>query len=138
MSPETQDLIRAEQLRDVRFIIDIIQGGRIRPSVYIHEFEMPLDIYLDMKNAGVIDHEYLFLQKLAFFEFRKEKVIVSFHHIYNREDFRSMADRFLIIQAYGSYPFKANWTSKINFDEKVEAAHSKNHECKNQLGRSIV
>ena len=131
MKPELEELIKAErQVSDIRFLANTIQGGRIRPSTYIHELQMPYDIFEEMKDLELIDIMFLVRRDrdengrtqdpIAFFEFRNGIVIVSFRHIYNREDFRSMADRYLIIKAYGEYPFKANWVSKMNFDKKIE------------------
>jgi hypothetical protein len=131
MNPQIQELIKVErQISDIRFVVNTIQGGRISPATFIHELEMPFEMFEEMKEANLIDIIYLGRREIdengrshdpiAFFTFRKEIVIVSFKNIYNREDFRTMVDRYLIIKAYGYYPLKANWVSKMNFDRKIE------------------
>lgn len=132
MKTETEDLIKAERrISDFRFLAQTLQGGRIRPSTFIHEFQMPHCLFDEMKDRHLIDVEYLTKREIdpkgrshnpiAFFEFKPEMVVVSFHHIFNREDFKMMVDRYLIIKAYGFYPCKVNWVSKMNFDKKIEA-----------------
>jgi len=132
MKTKTEDLINAERrIADFRFLAQTLQGGRIRPATFIHEFQMPHCLFEEMKDRELIDIMYLTKRErdhkgkthdpIAFFEFRSEAVIVSFHHIFNREDFRMVVDRYLIIKAYGFYPCKANWVSKMNFDKKIEA-----------------
>jgi hypothetical protein len=91
---------------------------------------MPFTIFYEMKELNLIDLKYLTDRKpnhlnkkqdpIAFFEFKNDKAIVSFRHIYNREDFRTVIDRYLIVKAYGTYPIQANWTSKMNLDKKVK------------------
>jgi len=131
MEHETKDRIKTEgRQSDYRFLSQTIQGGRIRPATFIHELQMPHTLFEEMKDLKLIDIDYLARRErdkngrthdpIAFFEFKSEMVVVSFHHIFNREDFRSMVDRYLIIKAYGYYPCKANWVSKMNFDKKIE------------------
>ena len=131
MDPETQDRIKTERRQsDYRFTSQTVQGGRIRPATFIHELQMPHILFEEMKDLKLIDIDYLARRErdkngrthdpIAFFEFKSEMVVVSFHHIFNREDFRGMVDRYLIIKAYGYYPCKANWLSKMNFDRKIE------------------
>jgi len=131
MEHETQNSIKMERRQsDYRFQSQTVQGGRIRPATFIHELQMPHEIFEEMKDLKLIDIDYLARRErdkngrthdpIAFFEFKSEMVVVSFHHIFNREDFRGMVDRYLIIKAYGYYPCKANWLSKMNFDRKIE------------------
>ena len=131
MEHETQDRIKTEQRQsNYRFLSQTVQGGRIRPATFIHELQMPHILFEEMKELNLIDIDYLARRErdkngrthdpIAFFEFKSEMVVVSFHHIFNREDFRGMVDRYLIIKAYGYYPCKANWVSKLNFDRKIE------------------
>ena len=131
MEHETQNRIKMERRQsDYRFQSQTVQGGRIRPATFIHELQMPHEIFEEMKDLKLIDIDYLARRErdkngrthdpIAFFEFKSEMVVVSFHHIFNREDFRGMVDRYLIIKAYGYYPCKANWLSKMNFDRKIE------------------
>jgi hypothetical protein len=118
------------RLLNRQFIQETLQGRRIRPSTFIHEIQMPLVLFEEMKDAGLIDLRYLTDRRpnelnikqnpIAFFEFKNDNVTVSFQHIYNREDFRTVVDRYLIIKAYGFYPIRANWTSKMNLDKKVK------------------
>lgn len=123
------------------FLSQTIQGGRVRPGTFIHEFQMPASLFDDMYNQNLINVEYLSKrdidssgrshEPIAYFQFGEDMVTVSFHHIFNREDFRGIVDRYLIIKAYGYYPCKANWVSKMNFDRKIEAVqHVPNREFK--------
>jgi len=115
---------------NIQFLKETLQGNRTRPASFIHEIEMPYGLFEEMKEADFIDVKYLtdrrenHLNKkqnpIAFFEFRNDKVIVSFQHIYNREDFRMVVERYLIIKAYGFYPLKVNWTSKMNLDKNIK------------------
>ena len=124
-----EDLLEIHRL-NVQFLKETLQGNRIKPSVFIHEIEMPYELFEEMKEKNLIDLKYLtdrrpnHLNKkqnpIAFFEFKGDKTIVSFEHIYNREDFRAVVDRYLIIRAYGFYPLKVNWTSKMNLDKNIK------------------
>jgi len=115
------------------FIKETLQGNRIRPATFIHEIEMPVIIFEEMRDKKLIDIEYLTDRRpnelnkkqnpIAFFEFKDDKITVSFQHIYNREDFRTVVDRYLIVKAYGFYPIKANWVSKMNLDKNINKQH---------------
>lgn len=121
MKDQLRDLIEAENATyDYRYIADVIQNGRIRPSTFVHEIIVPSDIYQEMKNLGLIDHQYLALHRIAFFQFKSDRVIVSFCHMYNCEDFHNSVDRFLIVKHLGSYPITRTGVSKMNFDNAIE------------------
>ena len=120
MNQKTRDLIEAEtSVHDFRYIVEVIQGGRIRPSTFVHELIIPTDIYHEMKNLSLIDHQYLALHRIAFFQFRNNRVIVSFSHMYNCEDFHHSVDRFIIVKHLGSYPVTRTGVSKMNFDNAI-------------------
>ncbi len=106
-------------LTEHSFIFEVVQRGRIRPSMYTHEIGMPLEIYESMSTAGVIDHEYYFIAKSAFFEFKKNEVVISFQHLFAAEDFHHLIDRFLIKRLTGKYPIRRRGVSKMNFDDSV-------------------
>ncbi len=125
---QTQELIKAEnRLSDCLFIKEVIQGGKIRQSIYIHEIIISMDLYFELKETRIINHEALAVYKnaggkriwdpIAFFEFKSDRVIISFHNIMNREDFRTLIDRYLIVKAYGSYPVICNWSSRMNAND---------------------
>lgn len=130
MDPQIE--IRQKEIRSLnrQFIQETLQGRRIRPASFIHEIQMPLVLFEEMKENKIIDLKYLTDRKpnelnkkqnpIAFFEFKEDKVTVSFYHIYNREDFRTVIDRYLIVKAYGFYPIQTNWTSKMNLDKKIK------------------
>lgn len=131
MKSETEELIETERRRDnFSYIAEVIQRGRIKPATFIHEFQMPACLFEEMKDKKLIDVVYLVRREkdgrgkthdpIAFFDFKPDVVNVSFHHIFNRQDFKAMVDRYLIIKAYGYYPCKANWVSKMNFDKSTE------------------
>ncbi len=121
MKPEIEELIRAEQRRDdFSYVKKQIQGGRIRPSTFIHEVTMPIEIYEELKLYSVIDHEYIERHRLAFFELKGDRIVVSFRHLYNCEDFHRLVDRFIIIKYMGHYPITRTGVSKMNFDKIIE------------------
>jgi len=125
-----EEAIKEIQRLNVQFLKETLQGNRIRSSTFIHEIVMPYSLFEEMKEKNLIDLKYLtdrrpnHLNKkqnpIAFFEFKDDKVIVSFQHIYNREDFRAVVERYLIIRAYGFYPLKVNWTSRMNLDKNIK------------------
>ena len=118
MKQETEELIKAENRRsDFRFVADIIQRGRIRQSTYVHELVLPDHLYEEIKNHGIIDHEDMYILKQAFFEYRRDKVIISFQHLFACEDLHHRIDQYLVIKAYGSYPIQRAGISKMNFDK---------------------
>jgi hypothetical protein len=117
MNPDTQQLIKAEQRRsDFSFISQVIQRGHIRPSTYVHEIGISYNIYEDMKFRGWINHEYYYTSKQAFFEYKKDEVVISFMHLYACEDFHHLIDRFIIMSLAGKYPVRRAGISKMNFD----------------------
>jgi hypothetical protein len=121
MKEEIKELITAERRRaDFSFISKVIQRGHIRPSTYIHEIGIPYELYEEMSARDIIDHEYYFLSKQAFFEFKREEVVISFVHMYACEDFHHIIDRFIIINCLGKYPVRRAGVSKMNFDKKIE------------------
>jgi hypothetical protein len=139
----------AKKRTDFSFITDIAQRGRIKPATFIHEFEMPYALFEEMKELNLIDIIYLTRREhdgngrthdpIAHFRIKDETVIASFHHIFNRQDFRSMVDRYLIVKAYGHYPCKANWSSKMNLDRTTESVqHVFNKKIKGNDLRTIT
>lgn len=121
-----EDPITTDRRDDFSFISKIVQRGHIRPATYVHEIGIPYEIYQDMSDKGMIDHEYYFVSKSSFFEFRREEVIISFMHLYAAEDFHHLIDRFIICSLTGGYPVRRAGVSKMNFDVKKEYVTRKN------------
>jgi hypothetical protein len=121
MSAEMKELIKAERRRDnFNFIASVIQRGRIRQSTYVHEIIMPEDIYEEITDLGIINHEDYYILQQAFFEFRHGKVIISFQHLYACEDLHHRIDQYLITKALGYYPIQRAGISKMNFDKGLK------------------
>ena len=117
MNPQTQELIKTERRRsDFSYIAEVIQGGRIRPSTYVHELILPDYLYEELRDRNVINNEDYYILKQAFFEFRRDNVIISFQHLYACEDLHHRIDRYLVVKAFGNYPIQRAGISKMNFD----------------------
>jgi hypothetical protein len=118
MKEEIAELIKAERQHDgFRFIAEVIQKGRIRPSTYVHEIIIPDYLYEDLMDKGIINHHDNYTKNQAFYEFRHGRVIVSFMHLWACEDMHHRIDHFLIVKFTGSYPITRKGISKMNFDK---------------------
>jgi hypothetical protein len=107
MKEETKKLIKAERRRsDFSFIAEVVQGGRSRPKKFKHFLSMPVFLYEEMRDIGVIDPESYFIDKSAFFEFTQEKVTISFINLYVCEDLHRKIDHYLVMKFAGSYPIE--------------------------------
>lgn len=107
MSKDTRDLIKAESRRDTfGFVVDVVQRGRLRPKKYKHQVIMPDYLYEELRNRGVIDSEALFIDEIAFFEYRNSEVLISFISLFSAEDLHRKIDHFLVTKFAGSYPIR--------------------------------
>jgi hypothetical protein len=107
MSQFVRDLVKAERRRqDFSFIIDVVQRGKIRAAKYKHDLTMPLFLYEEMRESGVINPEDYYVEEAAFFEFKCDEVVISFRNLYACEDLHRRIDRYLVIKFAGSYPIK--------------------------------
>ena len=121
MKVDVQGLIRTERRRDsFNFIIHVIQRGRIRPAKYIHSITMPVLLYEELRDIGVIDMENYYIDEAAFFENKDEDVIISFINLYACEDMHRRIDYYLVVKYSGSYPIKRTGVSKMNFSRKIQ------------------
>jgi hypothetical protein len=102
------------------FITNEMQKGHIRPAKYIHSIEMAQELFIELKNAGTIDVEMLFIDKVAFFEFKHGRAIISFVHFYVCNDLHLRIDNYLIRKAYGVNPVMRSAQSKMNADKNIE------------------
>jgi hypothetical protein len=121
MKPEIQELIKAERHQsDFGFITEVIQRGRIKPAKFIHSLKIPMHLYEEMRDKGVIKPENYYIHESAFFEFRHEKVIISFVCRGLCDDLQFAIDHYLIVEYSGNYPIERTYSSKMNFDKHIE------------------
>jgi hypothetical protein len=104
---------------DFRFITEIIQRGRIKPAKFIHSIEIQYRLYKELKLHEIIKPENYFIYETAFFEFKNERVIISFVNRALCDALHFAIDRFLIIDATGNYPIKRTYQSKMNNDKSL-------------------
>lgn len=102
---------------DFRFIVEVAQKGRIRPAKYIHSLIIPYFLYQELKMHGVIKPESYFIHESAFFEFRHERVIISFVNRGLCDALQFSIDRYLIVEHMGKYPIERTCQSKMNSDK---------------------
>jgi len=118
MKPETRELINAERRRsDFGFITEVVQRGRPKPAKYRHSLIIPIHLYEEMRDKGVIDPEGYFTHETAFFEFRHERVIISFVNLGLCDALHFAIDRYLIIEFSGNYPIERKYYSKMNYEK---------------------
>lgn len=107
MKEATRELIKAEGRRDTfGFIIEVVQRGKIRPKKYKHDLTMPVFLYEELRNKGVINPEDYFIDESAFFEFKNDEMTISFISLYQSEDMHRKIDHYLVVKFAGSYPIK--------------------------------
>ena len=117
MKAEIAVLIKTERRRsDFGYITEIIQRGRIKPAKFIHSIGMPIYLYEELKDRGVIIPEDYFITESAFFEFKEDEMTISFVNLYNCEDMHRGILTYLVIKFAGSCPIKRSGVSKMNFD----------------------
>jgi hypothetical protein len=118
MKPETIELTKSErQWSDFGFITETIQRGRIRPAKFIHILEIPKYIYDELVLHAIIKPENYFIHESAFFEYRHERVIISFVSRGLCDDLQFAIDRYLIVEFCGKYPIERKYSSKMNHDK---------------------
>jgi len=118
MKPETKELINTERRKnDFGFITEAVQRGHIRPAKYIHSLEIPMYLYEEMREKGIIKPEDYFIRETAFFEFRHERAIISFVNRGLCDSLHFAIDRYLIIEYMGKYPIQRKYQSKMNNDK---------------------
>ncbi len=107
---------------DLNFIVDVIQRGRIRPAKYVHSLELPYGLYKELKDHGIIRPDNFYVNENAFFEFRHERVIISFINLCICDVMQFSIDRYLITDIMGKYPIVRTYQSKMNHDKKLPPA----------------
>jgi len=114
MKTETRELMTQERRRsDFSFICETVQRGRIKPVKYRHSITMPIFLYEELKNKGVINPEDWYIDQSAFFEFAREEATISFINLYSCEDLHRRIDYYLVKKFAGSYPIKRSALSKL-------------------------
>lgn len=102
-------LIVTQKMRsDFGFITETIQRGRHKPKKYRHNLEMPIFLYEELVNKGVIIPEEYFVEESAFFEFTQTEAVMSFVNLFACEDMVHKIDRYIIVKFAGIYPLKRN------------------------------
>jgi hypothetical protein len=117
MQTETQELTHRD---DFSFIVEVIQRGRIKPAKFIHSLTIPYSLYQEMRNKGIIKPENYYTYDTAFFEFRHERVIISFVARCLCDNLQFVIDRYLIVECMGKYPIVRTCQSKMNNDKTKE------------------
>ncbi len=106
-----KDLITAERRRsEFGFITESVQGGRIKPAKYKHNIQMPVYLYEELRDRGVINAEDYYIDSSAFFHFTLEEATISFINLYHAEDLHRRIDHYLVVKFAGSYPIKRGGT----------------------------
>lgn len=119
MKAETEELIKAERRRsDFGFITEVVQRGHVRPKKFVHSISMPVHLYEELRDRGVINPEDYFIAESAFFEFKENEMTISFSVLYGCEDLHRRILTYLVIKFAGSCPIKRSGVSKMNFDTK--------------------
>ena len=114
MKDSTKELITEERRRDdYIFICETIQRGRIKPAKYKHSLSMPLYVYEELRDHGVVRPEDYYVDMSAFFEFRKGEAIISFMTLYACEDLHRRIDYYLVMKYAGGYPLKRTGTFSL-------------------------
>src|SRR5664280_882538 len=102
-----RDLIIAESRRDdFGFITTIAQRGKNRPKKFKHDITMPIYLYEELRNKGIISPENYFIDESAFFEFSLSEVTISFLNLYAAEDLNTKSLIYLVKKFAGSCPIK--------------------------------
>ena len=88
------------------FIISFIQDGRKKPKKFRHYVRIPVELFSEMLEAGILDPERYYAEEIAFFEFDGVNVTVSFLSLYHSEDFYAKATNYLLIKLMGLNPIE--------------------------------
>lgn len=118
MKAEIAVLIKMERRRsDFGYITEILQRGHVRPKKFVHSIAMPVYLYEELRNRGVINPEDYFITESAFFEFKEDEMTISFLNLYNCEDLHRRILTYLVVKFAGSCPIKRSGVSKMNLDK---------------------
>jgi hypothetical protein len=105
MSELMKQLIDTERRRaDFGFITETVQRGKNRPKKYKHDITMPVFLYEELRNRGIIDPSSYFIDESAFFEFSNSEATISFISLFACEDLHRKIDHYLVVKFAGSYP----------------------------------
>jgi hypothetical protein len=91
---------------DTQFLTMEIQRGKSKPAKFRHYLKMPVVLYQELCDNGIIRTENYFVDELAFFEFKEDEAIINFISLYLVEDLHRKIDYYLIVRANGNYPIK--------------------------------
>ena len=114
MKDQTTELLtKKREANTFDFITGVIQHNRKRPAKYKHYLALPLYLYEELNERGLIDMEAFYVDEQAFFEFSGEGVRISFMNLYQCEDFHRKVDHYQIVKATGVYLVKRGCSSSV-------------------------
>jgi hypothetical protein len=87
-----------------QFITVVIQQGKSKPVKYKHYLKIPIELYQELSDKGIVKPEHYFINQDAFFEFNFKYTIINFVSLYLVEDLHRKIDFYLINKLSGSYP----------------------------------
>jgi hypothetical protein len=95
------------------FITENIQRNRKVPKKYRQYIIIPMNIYEELCEYGVIKPELYYIDESAFFEFNDDVVKISFVSLFAVEDLHRKIDHYMVNKLMGYYPFKRGGFFKI-------------------------
>jgi aspartyl/asparaginyl-tRNA synthetase len=114
MKQSTIELIKVESRRDTfGYLTEVIQKGRIKPAKYKHYLRMPIFLYEELRNKGIINAEDYFIDQAAFFEFKDQEMTISFINFRQCTDLELKILRYLVKKFAGSCPVLRGGISKL-------------------------
>ena len=114
MSEYTKELIVIERHKDANdFLLKTVQRERKRPKKYTHQISMPIYLYEELHNKGVIQPESYYIEEYACLECTEIEATRSFIYLYHAEDLHRRIDHYLVVKFAGSYPITRTGVSKL-------------------------
>ena len=95
------------------FILETIQGKRIRATKYRHFIKIPMFLYEELENNGVIAPIDISADSDVFFEMNEYFVTISFVHYVHIEDLHVRILNYLVVKTLGGNPIERGGYSKI-------------------------
>lgn len=88
------------------FIQDILQGGieRKKPKKYRHYIRIPLELFDEVSEKGIIDTNELIVSESAYIEFTDKTATISFITYWHVEDTHIRILDYLVRKSLGNSP----------------------------------
>lgn len=102
-------------MKDFGFIVTVVQRGRNKPAKYKHYLKIPVFLYEELRDKGVINPEEYYINEDAFFEFSHDEATISFINLYHCEDLHRRIDHYLVCKFAGSYPVSRGGFFKLRY-----------------------